>query len=611
MRDLADTSRRSLGVTFREDGRAVVRLWAPTAKSVSLKLKHGTRSLLKQEHGFWELVTADMKPGDAYQFLLDEKLLPDPASLSQPDGVHGPSQAIDIADFGWTDTEWANPNLADYILYELHVGTFTDTGTFDAVITKLPHLKSLGITALEIMPVSQFPGDRNWGYDGVFPFAVHHCYGGARGLQRLVDACHRHGLAVVLDVVYNHVGPEGNYLREFGPYFTKKYNTPWGDAINFDDAGCDGVRYFFIENALMWLRDFHIDALRLDAVHAIRDFSPVHILEDIRRYTTSLICEAWRRHYLLVELDLNDTRFIHPARKGGYGMDGQWIDEFHHALRVTTGQARTGYYEDFDGVGHLAKAYRDAYVYDGQYSTHRQKYFGVKADGCAGEKFVVFSQNHDQVGNRMMGERTSTLVSFELLKVMAGAVLLSPYLPLLFMGEEYGETNPFLYFVHHGDAALIEAVRRGRRAEFASFQSEGEAPDPQAQETFLRSRLQWSLLENERHHVLFAFYQELIVLRKSHNALRYLNRTTLDATANEAGQTLLLHRWHGPQHVWCAMNFSELPQPFLIPEQGHLQKVLDSGDARWQGLAASPDVLLDGNFTLPSQSLVVYTARHD
>lgn len=611
MRDLTATAKRSIGITFRDDGYAVVRLWSPIAKSVSLKLKQDALPLTKLEHGFWELTTANVKPGDTYQFMLDDKILPDPASLSQPEGVHGPSQAVDVSAFNWTDTDWVNPNLATYIIYELHVGTYTPAGTFEAVITKLPHLKTLGVTALEIMPVSQFPGERNWGYDGVFPFAVHQRYGGAQGLQLLVDACHRHGLAVILDVVYNHLGPEGNYLREFGPYFTKKYTTPWGDAINFDDAGCDGVRQYFTENALMWLRDFHIDALRLDAVHAIRDFGPVHILEDIRRCTTSLICEQWRRYYLLVESDLNDTRFIQPTRKGGYGMDAQWTDEFHHALRVTTGQPRTGYYEDFNGIGHLAKSYRDAYVYDGQYSDHRQKYFGVKADGFAGEKFVVFSQNHDQVGNRMMGERTSTLVSFERLKVMAGAVLLSPYLPLLFMGEEYGETNPFLYFVHHSDAALIEAVRKGRSAEFASFHSEGNAPDPQAEETFQQSKLQWSLLENERHRVLFSFYQALIALRKSHAALHHLNRTTLDVTVNEAGETLLLHRWHGTEHVWCAMNFSTLPQPMCIQEQRHLQKELDSGDARWQGRAPSPDVLLDGTFTLPSESIVVYTARYD
>src|SRR5687768_905399 len=308
------------------------------------------------------------------------------------------------------------------------------------------------------MPVAQFPGKRNWGYDGVYPFAVQNSYGGYKGLQQLVNACHQKGLAVILDVVYNHLGPEGNYFSAYGPYFTEEYKTPWGGAINFDDAWSDGVRNYFIENALMWFRDFHIDALRLDAVHAIKDFGSKHILREIKEQVNILMEQTGKKHYLIAECDLNDTQFIDPLEKRGFGMDAQWIDEFHHALRVTATGEKTGYYSDFSGIEHLAKAYKDAYVYDGQFSPHRFKNFGVKAQDNPGRQFIVFSQNHDQVGNRMLGERSSQLVSYEMQKLMAGAVLVSPYLPMLFMGEEYSESHPFLYFVSHTDPELAEAV---------------------------------------------------------------------------------------------------------------------------------------------------------
>lgn len=371
------------------------------------------------------------------------------------------------------------------------------------------------------MPVAQFSGARNWGYDGVFPFAVQNSYGGPEALQHFVNACHQHNIAVVLDVVYNHVGPEGNNLGKFGPYFTDKYKTPWGEAINFDDAGCDGVRKYFIENVLMWFRDFHIDALRLDAVHAIKDFGPSHILKEIKQHTDALMQETGRAHYLIAECDLNDIKYIQPIEEGGYGMDAQWIDEFHHSLRVTAGNERTGYYQDFDGILHLAKSFHDGYVFDGIYSAHRQKTFGTKTTGIAGEKFIVFSQNHDHVGNRMLGERTSTLVSFEMQKLLAATCLISPYLPMLFMGEEYSEKNPFLYFVSHSDKALVEAVRKGRKEEFAEFHNEGEVPDPQAEETFQQSKLQWHLLQEKQHSAMLSFYKSLIALRKKCGYLQH------------------------------------------------------------------------------------------
>jgi maltooligosyltrehalose trehalohydrolase len=601
-----EINRRTLGVTFDSSNTASIRLWAPQAKTVTLlRGKDVAESLRQQPYGYWELTTTALREGDSYQFQLDGKTtVPDPVSLDQSDGVHGPSRARAIEKFAWRDEAWVNPPLGEYIFYEVHTGTFSASGTFQGIAEKLSHLRELGVTAIEIMPVAQFPGDRNWGYDGVFPFAVQASYGGAEGLQKLVDACHAEGIAVVLDVVYNHFGPEGNYLPAVGHYFTDKYKTPWGNAVNFDDAGSDAVRNYFIENVLMWFRDFHIDALRLDAVHAIRDFSPKHILREIREHVDKLMTQTGRRHYLIVELDLNDTRFIDPPDRQGYGMDAQWSDEFHHALRVTAGQATTGYYADFNGITHLAKAYRDAYVYDGIYSEHRQRSFGVTTMGYPGDKFVVFSQNHDQVGNRMLGERTSSLVSVEMLKLLAASTLVSPYLPLLFMGEEYGETNPFLYFVSHGDEELIEAVRKGRKAEFAAFHDEGEAPDPQATETFLKSKLEWSRLNEGSHRTMFSFYQTMIELRKRSAALRGTNRSQLAVAAQEETKTLRLDRWCGHEHALCLMNFSTIPQSVTLESDVRWNRVLDSADTRWGGPGTLPSV--DGIVTLQPESFVLF-----
>ncbi|WP_224995277.1 malto-oligosyltrehalose trehalohydrolase [Cesiribacter sp. SM1] len=624
-----DVGKRTLGVNFNKQGKAEVRVWAPLLEQVSIQIKDkGTLPLEKQELGYWQATTDKIKAGDLYKFVLKRSESegentplerPDPASLSQPEGPHGYSQALDPSQFQWSDKQWNNLPLEDYILYELHTGTFSPDGTFEGITQKLDYLKELGITAIEIMPVAQFPGNRNWGYDGVYPYAVQNSYGGAAGLHHLVDACHQRGIAVVLDVVYNHMGPEGNYLNDYGPYFTDKYNTPWGKAINFDDAWSDGVRRYFIENVLMWFRDFHIDALRMDAVHAIKDFGPNHILREIKQHVNRLMEETGRRHYLIAEVDLNDTRFINPLEEGGYGFDAQWIDEFHHALRVTAGEEKTGYYSDFDGLTHLAKSYEDAYVYDGQYSPHRNKFFGTKAENNPGKQFVVFSQNHDQVGNRMLGERTSQLVSFEMQKLLAGAVLLSPYLPMLWMGEEWSETNPFLYFISHTDPDLVEAVRKGRKAEFAHFHAKGEAPDPQSEETFLQSKLQWQLPEQEPHQTILRWYKTLIKLRKEQPALRHLNRKQLDVEHNSKNGTLLLHRWHDGAHVLCCMNFSGQEQHIKLPTyRQEWYKLLDSAAAEWRGSrepaqssTGSDSIAAAETISLKPESLVIYaSSRH-
>jgi maltooligosyltrehalose trehalohydrolase len=602
---------RSPGVNFTSSGIAEIRLWAPNARKVSIEPGGQALALVSEEHGYWRLTTDLLKPGDAYWFDVDGKQLPDPASLFQPEGVHGPSEAFDVASFNWTDDQWQNIPLDDYIFYELHTGTFSPEGTFKGIEERLDYLIDLGITAIEIMPVAQFPGERNWGYDGVFPFTVQNSYGGPWGLQQLIDTCHNKGLAVVLDVVYNHMGPEGNYFNEFGPYFTDKYHTPWGSAINFDDAGCDEVRRYFIENVLMWFRDFHVDALRMDAVHAIKDFSPKHILQEISEHVDLLMQATGKTHHLIAECDLNDIRFIIPVNQNGYGMNAQWTDEFHHALRVTAGGERTGYYTDFNGIADLANAYQNAYVYHGQYSNQRQKTFGTNTDAINGRQFVVFSQNHDQVGNRMLGERSSQLFSLEMQKLMAGAVMISPFLPLLFMGEERSEPNSFQFFVSHTDKELIEAVRKGRKAEFADFHGQGEAPDPQAVETFEHSKLNWDILSQQSHQTMLQYYKALIKLRKHQPALKNLDRKNMSVEANAENNTLIIQRWTDEQQIICLLNFSGIDQNIIIPEGiNQWQKLFDSAEPEWNGPVSSPLIINPGATVIPPESILIYTQYH-
>lgn len=613
MKDNTDLQQRKVGINFNETNQAEVCLWAPLAERVEVELKAGTTiGLEKTNQGYWIAKTDQIHPNDQYKFIINgEKKLPDPASLSQPEGVHEASMAVDLKARAWTDEGWQNPALNNYIIYEIHTGTFSAKGNFEGIAEHLDHLIALGINAIEIMPVAQFPGSRNWGYDGVFPYAVQHSYGGAAKLQELVDACHAKGIAVILDVVYNHVGPEGNYFAEFGPYFTDKYHTPWGQAINFDDEYCDGVRAYFIENVLMWFRDFHIDALRMDAVHAIKDLSAVHILKAIRLKVDALMEQTGRTHYLIVECDLNDPRFLDAPEKNGFGMDSQWIDEFHHALRITAGEPATGYYADFHGIKHLEKAYRDAYVYDGQYSSHRKKNFGLSAAEQGGSKFIVFSQNHDQVGNRMLGERSSALYSFEMQKVLAGAVMISPFLPMLFMGEEYGETNPFLYFVSHTDPELNKMVREGRKAEFAAFHSEGEAPDPDIEDTFMQSKLQWDLVEQPKHKTMLNYYKALIALRKNNPALNNGNRSQLTVNSYPDKNSLVLKRWEGRQQIVCLLNFSKEEQ--AIPAEDSIRNwelLLCSADEKWGGPCTSdrPCQTLNKLIIQP-ESILIYTRK--
>ncbi len=445
------------------------RAWAPLVQTLELKLLDPHEQILnmqRRERGYFECEVRGIKPGTRYFYRIDgERDRPDPASRFQPEGVHKASAVVDPF-FPWSDASWQGIPLHQYITYELHVGTFSPEGTFESAIRYLEDLKQLGITAIELMPVAQFPGGRNWGYDGVHPFAVQNTYGGPAGLKRLVDAAHQRGLAVVMDAVYNHVGPEGNYLSEFGHYFTDRHHTPWGSAVNFDDHGSDEVRRFFIENALSWIDDYHIDALRLDAVHAIFDFSAMPFLEELADAVRIEGERLGRRVYTIAESSLNDSRLINPKELGGFGIDAQWSDDFHHALRTELTEERSGYYVDYHGFPDIAKAYRDGFVQDGRYSQYRGRRHGNSVRHLDPMKLVVCSQNHDQVGNRLLGKRLTELISFEQQKLAAAAVILSPYQPMLFMGEEYGEPARFQFFVSHTDPDLIEAVRNGRKQEF-------------------------------------------------------------------------------------------------------------------------------------------------
>ncbi|HTV98888.1 MAG TPA: malto-oligosyltrehalose trehalohydrolase [Streptosporangiaceae bacterium] len=507
------------------------RIWAPGGDRVELVL--GSRSepipMERGAGGWWAIPVDEAGPGSDYAFKINGcPPRPDPRSAYQPRGMCGPSQVVDHAAFAWSDSGWRGVPLAGSVLYELHVGTFSAEGTFDGAIGHLGHVADLGADAIELMPVAEFSGDRGWGYDGVDLFAPHHAYGGPDGLKRLVDAAHDHGLGVVMDVVYNHLGPAGNYLPEFGPYFSARHRTNWGPAVNFDGPGSDEVRRFVIDNALMWLRDYHCDGLRLDAVHAIADESATHILEALATEVSALEAHLGRRLLLIAESDLNDPRFVRGRDAGGYGLGAAWADEFHHALHAALTGERDGYYQDFGPLPLLAKALRQAWVYDGTFSPHRGRVHGRPVTGLSGGQFVVSAQNHDQVGNRAAGERLGALVSDGRLRVAAALLLTSPFVPMLFQGEEWGASTPFQYFTGHTGAGLGRTVSEGRRAEFAAFGWDSErVPDPQDPATFERSRLDWSQSDSGRHAALLDWYRRLIALRRRVPALTdpRLNRT--------------------------------------------------------------------------------------
>jgi maltooligosyltrehalose trehalohydrolase len=597
------------------------RVWAPRARNVTLELLAPALRLdmRRGADDVFEAIAEGVQPGADYAYLLDgDRRRPDPCSRHQPRGVHGPSRVVDTAAFVWNDANYRCPALERFVLYELHVGTFTPEGTFDAACARLPELAELGVTAVELMPVAEFPGTRNWGYDGVDLFAPQSSYGGPPGLQRFVDACHRCGIACVLDVVYNHVGPEGNYLPEFGPYFTSRYQGAWGEVINYDGPGSDGVRGFFIENALYWLREYRLDALRLDAIHGIYDFSAQHVLAEMQSAVQAQAEQLGRPAYLIAESDLNDARVIAPRESGGYGLDAQWNDDFHHALHALLRDVQTGYFADFGRSADLAKAISEGYVYDGRYSAFRRRRHGNSARARPGEQFVVFTQNHDQVANASRGRRLATLVDLERQKLAAALRLCAPNLPLLFMGEEFAAVTPFHYFVDHSDPALIEAVRKGRRAEHEAF-GDGDWDDPQAPATFERSKLDWSARERAPHAQVLALNRDLIALRRAHPSLSNCDKQRVRVTSSEQPRWLCLERGDaGGEIALCLFNFGDdaIEVPLAARAgAGVFARVFASCDVRYGGDSRSAALLaerialrdaVDGKVPVPPWSALIY-----
>ncbi|SDG15852.1 malto-oligosyltrehalose trehalohydrolase [Chitinophaga filiformis] len=600
------------GAALLPGGICKFSVWAPFRNQMVLSVlqpQQASYPMVRDDHGYWHVEVDNVQAGTRYKYIPDDgPPLPDPASRCQPEGVHGPSEVTDTH-FEWTDHTWTGLDLRELVIYELHTGTFSPTHDFQGVIDRLEYLRSLGITAIEIMPVAQFPGSRNWGYDGVYPFAVQHSYGGVKGLKRLVNAAHQHGIAVILDVVYNHLGPEGNYFSQYGPWFTDKYKTPWGPALNFDDAWCDAVRGYYLQNALMWLDEFHIDGLRMDAVHAIWDCSAKHFMAELSEKVDELQATLDKKKLLIAEIDLNSPRYITPRPEGGYGIHAQWIDEFHHALRVLLTGDLNGYYADFGGLAPLAKAFRDSYVYTGQYSTVRKRNFGVYPTGRDYKQFVVFAQNHDQIGNRMLGERLNTLISFEAQKLAASVLLLSPHIPMLFMGEEYGATTPFQFFTSHSDKDLIAAVTEGRRKEFASFAWEGEVPDPQSEETFNNSTLSWETT-SETATALTELYRFLIAFRKTRQAMRYTSRDSVKVHTPST-HLLVVERSGKDSKLLLLFNFSEHPVQYIYNEEGSLEKKFDSAAAVWNGPGSeAPDQETSpATISLQPHSAIVYEVK--
>lgn len=547
---------RSCGTLEEGNGGIRWRVWAPRAERIELVLFGGadrrTYPMQREENGFFHAVLSDARERQRYAYRLNNgPERPDPCSLWQPDGVHNPSAVVRPRRFSWTDGDWKGMPREDLVFYELHVGTFTMEGTFEAIIPRLPALRELGVTALELMPVAQFPGPRNWGYDGVHLYAAQNSYGGPYGLQKLVDACHAAGLAIFLDVVYNHLGPEGNYLGEFGPYFTDRYRTSWGPALNFDGPGSDAVRDFILDNVRMWIGEFHFDGLRLDAVHAIFDSRPRHILHEIKQAADE--AAAGRRVHIIAESLVNDVRMVRESERGGHGLDAEWNEDFHHALHSYLTGERHGKYSDFAEVRSLARMMRQTFHLDGSvYSAYRGRHWGGPDEGLPGDRFVIGVQNHDHVGNRPRGDRLAALVDPAQQRLAASLMLLSPYLPLLFMGEEYGEDNPFPFFCSFHNRNLIENVRQGRRRDYG-FAANAVMLDPQAESTFAAAKLSWSWPEGSHHAGLRRLHADLLAARKHWPALRDFTYRTVRLVPDEQAPALL-HLTRGREdelHVYC------------------------------------------------------------
>jgi maltooligosyltrehalose trehalohydrolase len=573
-------------------------VWAPAAAKVEVEVAGRPIPMSREDQsGWWCADVPGVAVGIDYGFRLDDgETLPDPRSLRQPFGINGLSRTYDHSAFRWTDRSWRGGPLHGSVIYELHVGTFTAEGTFDAAIGRLDHLRDLGVHTVELMPVASFPGRHGWGYDGISLWAVHEPYGGPDGLKRFVDACHARGLAVLLDVVYNHVGV-GNRMGEFGPYFTAAHVTPWGPAVNLDQPGSDEVRAFCIGNALMWLRDYHLDGLRLDAVHALEDHRALHFLEELAAEVQALAARLNRELVLVAESDTNDPRLVTSREAGGYGLSAQWSDDFHHAVHAAITGERHGYYTDFGSLAALAKTYTRVFFHDGIWSSFRGRTHGRQVDvfRVPAHRFLGYLQDHDQIGNRAAGDRIAALVPHDLLKVGAGLVLTSPYTPMLFMGEEWGADTPWQYFTDHVDPGLARAVARGRRAEFARHGwAATDVPDPEDDETFLRSRLDWSQSGLDAHRDMLAWYTGLIALRRARPELTDPRLDRVRADYGEQDRWVVVHRGR----LRIAANLGPAPQRLPLGAAG--TGVL---------AASSPEVKLDGDVVImpPTTFAVVET----
>jgi maltooligosyltrehalose trehalohydrolase len=530
----------------------IFEVWAPRAGTIEVKVGKERFALAKKERGWWCGEVATAGHGTDYGFVIDglEPALPDPRTQWQPNGVHGESRVVDHALFAWSDSGWQAPPLSSALIYELHIGTFTPEGTLQAAESHLGYLKDLGVTHVELMPIANFPGKRGWGYDGVDLYAPFNVYGEPDDLKRFVNECHGKGLAVLLDVVYNHLGPVGNYLEKFGPYFTGNHSTPWGGAVNFEEAGATEVRRFLIDNALMWLRDYHMDGLRLDAVHAFNDRSAIHFLEQLAGEVKRLEATLGKHFVLIAESDLNDPRLVKAEEAGGYGLDAQWSDDFHHALFSVISGERAGYYADFGSLAALAKSLRHVFVYDGNYSEYRRRNHGRQVVGLSGHRFIGFVQNHDQVGNRAQGERISHEAGVGRARIAAALVLASPFVPMLFQGEEFGASAPFLYFTDYEDPQLGRLISEGRKKEFVAFGwSPDQIPDPQDEQTFNQSKLNWAELGEPPHASLLQWHKDLISLRRSRSELSDGNLNAVQVRFDEEAQWLVLER--GKLRIAC------------------------------------------------------------
>jgi maltooligosyltrehalose trehalohydrolase len=593
------------GATVMPDGQVRFSVWAPKAKEVTVSVsgERGKReaALTSSGSGVFSVVLDDVPTDTDYYYRLDGgPPRPDPVSRSRPKGVDGPTRIVDPTGFSWTDDSWRGLPTSELVIYELHIGTFTGAGSFDSAAEQLPRLRELGVTAIEIMPVAEFPGGRNWGYDGVSLYAPQSTYGGPTGLKRLVNACHQQGLAAILDVVYNHLGPRGNYLPEFGPYLSERHRTAWGESWNLDGPESDEVRAYLVGNALYWITEFHFDGLRLDAADKIVDQSAFHILEEIVSRVRALERVLGRQINLIAESDANDPRYIETSDQGGYGLDAQWTDDFHHAVHVALTEERQGCFQDFGGISPIAKVLTSRFVHDGRYSPFRRRRYGRPASHLPSDRFVVCIQNHDQVGNRALGERLSQLLPPESLRLAAAVLLLSPYVPMLFMGEEYGELNPFFYFVSHGDPDLVRAVREGRRRELGALDSAIEIPDPEAEETFRRSRLDWDRAASPAHAKLRRLYADLLLLRRRERALRP-GIARVSVSYDESAGWIRLELTAPKSSLQAGFNFARYSQ--AIPLSGSSEIILYTDDPQYGG-SGTPR-LAGGQVTLAPLSAAV------